>query len=158
MKGGQGSSKPATRPSLWDSFLSENPSKRSGEKFLLIWSIIWIGLFGVIVASKVYEVHLPWNWANQQDWTDIGYMGCGLLLSVPNFILPNLFVSEVRKSDLQAYQARQTRMSLFGAGLLTRPMSGLPSSISLAIISGLTISSFAWVPAILSLLHGSSMG
>lgn len=86
-------------PRGWlDALLSENPSKRSGEKFLLLWSVIWIGIFAGIVVSKVYEVQKLVNdsYSPVQEWGDIGYMACGLLLSVPNFLLPNIFVSEVQ--------------------------------------------------------------
>jgi hypothetical protein len=49
---------------------SRNPSKRSGERFHLIWSVLWIGFFGFVVISKWYEQLL-----------DRGYMLCGLALS-----------------------------------------------------------------------------
>ena len=67
-------------------WLSRNPSKRSGELFHIIWSVIWISYFGYVVVSEVYK-----------EWTDIGYMGCGLLLSIPNLLLPNLFPSKADK-------------------------------------------------------------
>lgn len=65
---------------------SRNPSKRSGERFHIIWSVLWIAFFGFVVVSKWYE-----------NWKDEGYMLCGLALSVPNLLLPNLFPSQADK-------------------------------------------------------------
>eukprot|EP01127_Copromyxa_protea_P019144 TRINITY_DN6142_c0_g1_i1.p1 TRINITY_DN6142_c0_g1~~TRINITY_DN6142_c0_g1_i1.p1 ORF type:complete len:262 (+),score=53.48 TRINITY_DN6142_c0_g1_i1:84-869(+) len=65
-----------------DCLFSPNPSKRSTEKFLVLWTVIWISMFAYIVVTKWYE-----------EWTDLGYMVTGLLLSIPNFVLPNIFAS-----------------------------------------------------------------
>jgi cycloeucalenol cycloisomerase len=69
--------------SVW---LPRNRSKRSGELFQVVWSVLWIGFFGFVVVSKVYE-----------EWRDTGYMLCGLALSIPNLLLPNLFPSKADK-------------------------------------------------------------
>eukprot|EP01126_Amoeba_proteus_P058417 TRINITY_DN7534_c0_g2_i2.p1 TRINITY_DN7534_c0_g2~~TRINITY_DN7534_c0_g2_i2.p1 ORF type:complete len:123 (-),score=7.69 TRINITY_DN7534_c0_g2_i2:132-500(-) len=60
--------------------LSDNPSKRAGERFMILWSVVWIFFFACIVLSKAYET-----------WGDVGYMITGLSLSVPNFLIPNVF-------------------------------------------------------------------
>jgi len=62
--------------SLW----SNNPSKQRGEKFYLIWSIIWILFFGLVVVSGIYE-----------KFDEFWYMILGLVVFLPAIILPLLF-------------------------------------------------------------------
>lgn len=68
-------------------WLSRNPSKRSGEIFHISWTVLWISFFGYVVVSEVYK-----------NWTDVGYMCCGLLLSIPNLLWPNLVPSDADKN------------------------------------------------------------
>lgn len=67
-------------------WFSKNPSKRWGDLFFLIYTPIWIGLFGGVVATKLYE-----------RFGDVEYMILGLLVSVPCVLYPLLFPGEADK-------------------------------------------------------------
>ncbi len=72
---------------LWDRLDSllapHNASKRAAERFNLIFSAVWIAVFGSIVASGAYFA-----------FGDVAYMLLGLFVAVPFFAYPLLFPFE----------------------------------------------------------------
>lgn len=69
--------------SFLDPWLASDPSKRAAERFFLLYSIVWIALFSTIVATKVYL------W-----FGDVEFMALGLVVALPNFLVPLLFPFE----------------------------------------------------------------
>jgi cycloeucalenol cycloisomerase len=66
--------------SLW---FSSYPQKRHGETLFLYWSIVWIGMLAIIVASRIFE-----------RFTATSYTIVGLLIGVPPFLLPFFFTGD----------------------------------------------------------------
>ena len=58
--------------------------KREDEVFFLIYSAVWIVVFGSIVSFKLYE-----------GLGDLGYMAIGLFVATPYFLIPLLFPTKV---------------------------------------------------------------
>jgi len=61
-------------------WLSLNHSKRKGETFFLVWSVVWVTFFGWIVLSGVFE-----------RFTSTTYMLVGVVVGLPPIIYPLLF-------------------------------------------------------------------
>ncbi|EYU26179.1 hypothetical protein MIMGU_mgv1a011213mg [Erythranthe guttata] len=67
---------------LW---LAEDPSKRWGEIFFLLYTPFWLTLcLGIVVPYKLYENFTEWE-----------YLVLGLVSALPAFILPMIFVGKV---------------------------------------------------------------
>eukprot|EP00002_Diphylleia_rotans_P027305 TRINITY_DN546_c0_g1_i9.p1 TRINITY_DN546_c0_g1~~TRINITY_DN546_c0_g1_i9.p1 ORF type:complete len:564 (+),score=91.24 TRINITY_DN546_c0_g1_i9:50-1741(+) len=45
-----------TPKSAWDDWLPEDPSKRRAEIFFLWYSVVWISMVAVIIATQIYDV------------------------------------------------------------------------------------------------------
>jgi len=86
--------------------LSSNPVKRSGERFFLWWSVAWIGLMVVIVATRAFATFTPWD-----------YMYVGMAIGCPCVLLPILFPSK-EEADLPFYE-RYTFKNNVWCGILT---------------------------------------
>ncbi|KAL5998153.1 Bifunctional protein GlmU [Asimina triloba] len=68
--------------SLW---LAQNPSKRWGELFFLLYTPFWLTLcLGIVVPYKLYE-----------SFTELEYLLLGLVSAVPSFLIPLLMVGKV---------------------------------------------------------------
>ena len=63
-----------------DSLLAANASKRAAERFNLLFSAVWIAVFGSIVASRAYL-----------SFGDAEYLALGLFVGLPYFVWPLLF-------------------------------------------------------------------
>ena len=63
--------------------LARDASKRAAERFNLIFSAIWIAVFGTVVATKVYF-----------EFGDVAYFLLGLFCSLPYFLYPLCFPFE----------------------------------------------------------------
>ncbi|MCD9640617.1 Bifunctional protein GlmU [Datura stramonium] len=71
--------------SLW---LAQNPSKRWGEVFFLLYTPFWLTLcLGVVVPYKLYE-----------DFTEWEYLLVGLVSAVPALIVPMIFVGKADRN------------------------------------------------------------
>ena len=57
--------------------LAANPSKRWTEKFILVYSLIWIAVISAIMITGAFA-----------HWGDIGHMAIGLGLSLPLWVVP----------------------------------------------------------------------
>jgi len=66
-----------------------------------LWSVIWITFFCAVVIFELYEA-----------WGDVGYMCCGLILTLPNTILPNLFPAEADKK-IKWYERFVTKANIW---------------------------------------------
>jgi len=66
--------------SLW---FSSHPLKRHGEIFFLLWSIVWVLIIVIIVASRMFE-----------DFTATSYTIVGIIIGVPPFLIPFFFPGE----------------------------------------------------------------
>ncbi len=69
----------ATAP-FYESYLSANPSKAAAEKFNVVFSAVWIAVFGTIVSTQVYK-----------KFGDLEYMLIGLFVALPYFVWPIWF-------------------------------------------------------------------
>eukprot|EP00262_Sarcandra_glabra_P007794 TRINITY_DN20757_c0_g1_i2.p1 TRINITY_DN20757_c0_g1~~TRINITY_DN20757_c0_g1_i2.p1 ORF type:complete len:284 (+),score=14.31 TRINITY_DN20757_c0_g1_i2:181-1032(+) len=70
---------------LW---LAQNPSKRWGELFFLLYTPFWLTLcLGIVVPYKLYE-----------SFSELEYLLLGLVSSVPSFLIPLLLVGKVDSS------------------------------------------------------------
>lgn len=78
---GLGSPSPAAGPARpWSQgWLSENPSKAAAERFFLVFSAVWIAVFGSVVATGAYHA-----------FGDVEYMALGLFVALPYFVWPLL--------------------------------------------------------------------
>src|SRR5438093_1577171 len=59
--------------------LSTNPDKRWYERFLLGYSVFWIGVVGALQASNAFA-----------GWGDLGHMAIGAGLALPIWLAPFL--------------------------------------------------------------------
>jgi hypothetical protein len=73
-------SPPTTTP-LW---FSASRQKQHDELFFLIYSAVWIAVFGTIVTTKAYE-----------GFGDLGYMLVGLFVALPYCVIPLCFPTAV---------------------------------------------------------------
>ncbi|XP_027082724.1 cycloeucalenol cycloisomerase isoform X1 [Coffea arabica] len=65
-------------------WLAQNPSKRWGEIFFLLYTPFWLTLcLGIVVPYKLYETFTEWE-----------YLLIGLVSAVPTFVVPFLFVGK----------------------------------------------------------------
>uniref|UniRef100_A0A3Q7JEG1 Uncharacterized protein n=1 Tax=Solanum lycopersicum TaxID=4081 RepID=A0A3Q7JEG1_SOLLC len=72
-------------PSLW---LAQNPSKRWGEVFFLLYTPFWLTLcLGIVVPFKLYE-----------DFTEWEYLLVGLISALPALIVPMIFVGKADRN------------------------------------------------------------
>ncbi|CAK9170297.1 unnamed protein product [Ilex paraguariensis] len=71
--------------SLW---LAENPSKRWGELFFLLYTPFWLTLcLGIVVPYKLYE-----------SFTELEYLLLGLISALPAFLIPMLAIAKADSS------------------------------------------------------------
>lgn len=61
-------------------WFSNNPSKRWGEIFFLVFSALWMAPFVAIVSTEAYK-----------NWADRGFMALGLAVSLPAVVIPLVF-------------------------------------------------------------------
>jgi len=61
-------------------WFSKIPSKNWSEKFFLYWSLVWITVFSLIVATEAYKV-----------FYDVEFFILGLFVSMPCIIIPYFF-------------------------------------------------------------------
>ncbi len=85
--------RPDEPSSTWisDEWLSENPSKREGELFLLKWSLCWISIMAAIVTFRLFEVcpfSLHFSLNVLQSFTATTYMFVGLAVGLPPLLYP----------------------------------------------------------------------
>ncbi|OVA17534.1 Cycloeucalenol cycloisomerase [Macleaya cordata] len=67
---------------LW---FADNPSKRWGEIFFLLYTPFWLTLvLGIVVPFKLYE-----------SFDELGYMLSASVSAVPSFLIPLIFVGKV---------------------------------------------------------------
>jgi cycloeucalenol cycloisomerase len=59
--------------------LSEDPDKRWTEKFILIYSPVWIAVIVVVMATQAFT-----------RWGDLGHMALGVGLTLPLYVVPLL--------------------------------------------------------------------
>ncbi len=57
--------------------LSQNPDKRWFERFLLGYSVVWIGIIGALQATNAFA-----------NWGDLGHMAIGVGLVLPIWLAP----------------------------------------------------------------------
>ncbi|KZV37785.1 cyclopropyl isomerase [Dorcoceras hygrometricum] len=82
-----GGAQVGVRPSsnLW---LAQDPSKRWGEVFFLLYTPFWLTLcLGIVVPYKLYENFTEWE-----------YLFLGLVSALPAFIIPMIFVGKADSS------------------------------------------------------------
>ncbi|CDP04776.1 unnamed protein product [Coffea canephora] len=69
-------------------WLAQNPSKRWGEIFFLLYTPFWLTLcLGIVVPYKLYETFTEWE-----------YLLIGLVSAVPTFVVPLLFVGKADRN------------------------------------------------------------
>lgn len=69
-------------------WLAQNPSKRWGELFFLLYTPFWLTLcLGIVVPYKLYETFTEWE-----------YLLIGLVSAVPAFVIPVLFVGKADRN------------------------------------------------------------
>lgn len=64
----------------FDAFLANDPSKRAAEKFFLVFSVVWILLFGSVVAFQWYL-----------KFSDVEYNLLAAFVALPYFLYPLVF-------------------------------------------------------------------
>ncbi|KAK4482414.1 hypothetical protein RD792_009569 [Penstemon davidsonii] len=80
-----GSEVGCSSPNLW---LAQDPSKRWGEVFFLIYTPFWLTLcLGIVVPYKLYENFTEWE-----------YLFLGLVSALPAFIIPMILVGKADKN------------------------------------------------------------
>ncbi|CAO2818062.1 unnamed protein product [Amaranthus hypochondriacus] len=68
-------------------WLSQNPSKRWGELFFLLYTPFWLTLcLGIVVPFKLYE-----------NFKELEYLLLAMISAVPSFVIPLLFVGKADK-------------------------------------------------------------
>ena len=65
---------------FYQAYLSGNASKAAAEKFNVVFSAIWIGVFGTIVTTQLYK-----------RFGDLEYLVLGLFVALPYFLWPLFF-------------------------------------------------------------------
>lgn len=65
---------------MLDPWLAANASKRAAERFILVFSAVWIAVFGSVVATGAYL-----------NFGDVEYLGLALFVALPYFAYPLLF-------------------------------------------------------------------
>ncbi|KAL6502989.1 Bifunctional protein GlmU [Orobanche hederae] len=79
--GGNGSEVGSSSSNLW---LAQDPSKRWGEIFFLLYTPFWLTLcLGIVVPYKLYENFTEWE-----------YLVLGLVSALPAFIIPVILVGK----------------------------------------------------------------
>ncbi|XP_071919857.1 cycloeucalenol cycloisomerase-like isoform X1 [Coffea arabica] len=69
-------------------WLAQNPSKRWGEIFFILYTPFWLTLcLGIVVPYKLYETFTEWE-----------YLLIGLVSAVPTFVVPLLFVGKADRN------------------------------------------------------------
>lgn len=69
-------------------WLAQNPSKRWGEWFFLLYTPFWLTLcLGIVVPYKLYETFTEWE-----------YLLIGLVSAVPAFVMPVMFVGKADRT------------------------------------------------------------
>ncbi|KAL3529848.1 hypothetical protein ACH5RR_009170 [Cinchona calisaya] len=69
-------------------WLAQNPSKRWGELFFLLYTPFWLTLcLGIVVPYKLYETFTEWE-----------YLLIGLVSAAPAFVMPILFVGKADRT------------------------------------------------------------
>lgn len=82
---------------------SDNPSKALMERFMLLYSPLWMGVVAAIVAYEWYEVFTPSD-----------YLSLGLLLSLPCLLGPLLFSrGDPHESSLTFTQRYSIKANVF---------------------------------------------
>ncbi|GER41100.1 cyclopropyl isomerase [Striga asiatica] len=72
---------------LW---FAQDPSKRWGEIFFLLYTPFWLTLcLGIVVPWKLYENFTEWE-----------YLVLGLVSALPAFIIPMIIVGKVKLRDV----------------------------------------------------------
>jgi cycloeucalenol cycloisomerase len=69
-----------------DLWLAKNPAKRHTEKTFLMLSVLWISVFGLIVALQIYK-----------SFRDLGYMLLGIGVALPFLLVPIVYSAESEK-------------------------------------------------------------
>ncbi|GAB2269702.1 Bifunctional protein GlmU [Dionaea muscipula] len=83
-RGKRSSSSYSSTTSPW---LAQNPSKRWGELFFLLYTPFWLTLcLGIVVPFKLYE-----------NFKELEYLLLALVSAVPSFLIPLLFVGKADK-------------------------------------------------------------
>ncbi|KAL6563767.1 Bifunctional protein GlmU [Orobanche gracilis] len=83
--GGNGSEVGSSSSNIW---LAQDPSKRWGEIFFLLYTPFWLTLcLGIVVPYKLYEQ----VWINFTEWE---YRVLGLVSALPAFIIPVILVGK----------------------------------------------------------------
>lgn len=68
-------------------FKPANPSKAWAEQFFLAYSVVWILLFGTVVATKIY-----------MQWSDLEYLILGFVLALPYVLIPLFFPAQIDRA------------------------------------------------------------
>lgn len=88
------------------SWLSAQPSKAAAERFVLIYSPIWITLVGTVMLGGLYR-----------GWSDLAYMTFGLAAALPLVLVPWLWPSPVDRGK-HPWATSWFRMNLWVAILV----------------------------------------
>lgn len=74
-----------------------NPNKRQFEIYSLIYTVVWIGIFGCVVVKQLYEQFDEWS-----------YMKLCVSLALPNLLQPIIYPLDAEKNLplLQRYSAK----------------------------------------------------
>jgi cycloeucalenol cycloisomerase len=88
------------------SWLSEQPSKAAAERFVLLYSPIWMALVGAVMLGGLYR-----------GWSDPAYMVFGLAAGAPLIAVPWLWPAAADR-ELRFWQTSWFRMNLWVAILV----------------------------------------
>lgn len=87
-------------------WLSATPSKAAAERFVLIYSPVWMALVGAVMLAGLYR-----------GWSDPAYMLFGLAAALPLFVVPCLRPAEGER-ERRFWQTTWFRMNLWVAILV----------------------------------------
>ncbi len=87
-------------------WLSAEPSKAAAERFVLIYSPIWMTLVGTVMLGQLYR-----------GWSDPAYLAFGLAAALPLFVVPWIWPARADR-QLRPWQTSWFRMNLWVAILV----------------------------------------
>ncbi|MFV8753722.1 hypothetical protein ACNOYE_24470 [Nannocystaceae bacterium ST9] len=88
------------------SWLAAEPSKAAAERFVLIYSPVWMALVGTVMLAGLYR-----------GWSDLAYMTFGLAAALPLIVVPWLRPAAADR-DRRPWQTSWFRMNLWVAILV----------------------------------------